>query len=58
MSRPKKEVTRSEIVKIKMTKKEKEDLRKQATMRGMSMSELLRWDFEHDRLWNKKVKED
>ncbi len=42
MSRPKKEVTRSEIVRFKMTKKEKELLRKEAEKQGISMSELIR----------------
>ena len=62
MSRPKKKVTRSEIVRVKMTKEEKEDLRKQAAMSGMSMSELIRWDIEHcdlyTHLYMAKVKED
>lgn len=42
MSRPKKEVIRSEIVRFKMTKKEKEDLKKEAERMGISMSELIR----------------
>lgn len=44
MSRPKKskEVKRSEIVRIKMTEKEKEDLKRKANELGISMSELIR----------------
>ena len=42
MSRPKKEVTRSEVVRIKMTEKEKEELRRKANVMGISMSELIR----------------
>lgn len=42
MSRPKKEVTRSELVRIKMTKKEKDILRKEAEKLGISMSEFIR----------------
>lgn len=42
MSRPKKEVTRSEVMRIKMTKKEKDILRKEAEKQGISMSEFIR----------------
>ena len=42
MSRPKKEVPRSELIRIKMTKKEKELLRKEAEKEGISMSEFIR----------------
>ena len=42
MSRPKKEVTRSEMVRIKMTKNEKDILRKEAEKEGISMSEFIR----------------
>ena len=42
MSRPKKEVKRSEMVRIKMTKKEKDLLRKEAEKQGISMSEFIR----------------
>ena len=45
MSRPKKEVTRSEVVRIKMTEEEKEALRKRAESYGMSMSEYMREAF-------------
>lgn len=42
MSRPKKEVTRSELIRVKMTKKEKDILRKEAEKEGISMSEFIR----------------
>ena len=42
MSRPKKEVTRSEIVRVKLTKEEKEDLETAAYLSGLSMSEIIR----------------
>ena len=42
MSRPKKEVTRSEVVKFKLTKAEKEVLKKKASLSGISVSELIR----------------
>lgn len=42
MSRPKKEVKRSEVVRLKMTKKEKDILRKEAEKAGISMSEFIR----------------
>lgn len=42
MSRPKKEVTRSEVMRIKMTKEEKDILRKEAEKAGISMSEFIR----------------
>lgn len=42
MSRPKKEVTRSEVVRVKFTKEEKEKIKEIAELRGMSMSELIR----------------
>ena len=42
MSRPKKEVIRSEVVKFKTTKAEKEVLKKKANLLGISVSELIR----------------
>jgi len=42
MSRPKKDITRTEILRIKLTKKEKEYLRKEAELKDISMSQLIR----------------
>lgn len=42
MSRPKKEVTKSELVRVKLTKDEKDILRKEAEKEGISMSEFIR----------------
>ena len=42
MSRPKKEVTRSEVVKVKLTKDEKEALKTYCKATGLTMSEVLR----------------
>ena len=42
MSRPKKEVTRSEVVRFKMTKDEKDRLLKEAKKRDLSVSEFVR----------------
>lgn len=42
MSRPKKEVTRSEVLRIKLTKDEKDFLRKEAKSRNISMSDIIR----------------
>ena len=42
MSRPKKEVKRSEVLRIKLTKEEKDFLRKEAKGKDISMSQLIR----------------
>lgn len=42
MSRPKKEVTRSEVVRFKMTKDEKDRLLEEAKKRDLSVSEFIR----------------
>lgn len=42
MSRPKKEVTRDEVLRIKLTKEEKDILRKEAEKRDISMSQVIR----------------
>lgn len=42
MSRPKKEVTRSEVVRFKMTKDEKDRLLEEAKKRDLSVSEFVR----------------
>lgn len=52
MSRPKKEVTRNEVLRIKLTKEEKDILRKEAEMNGISMSQVIREAIE-DQLFQK-----
>ena len=42
MSRPKKEVTQSETIRFKVTKEEKERIRLEAELHGMSVSEYIR----------------
>lgn len=54
MSRPKKEVTRSEVLRIKLTKEEKDILRKEANSRDISMSQIIREaldDHEFKSIW-------
>ena len=54
MSRPKKEEKRTEILRIKLTKEEKDILQKEAKSRDVSMSEIIREaldDFEFRSVW-------
>lgn len=54
MSRPKKEVTRSEVLRIKLTKDEKDILRKEAKAKDISMSQLIREaldEYEFRNIW-------
>lgn len=48
MSRPKKEVTQSELIRFKVTKEEKERIKMEAQFHGMSVSEYIRDMMSHN----------